>query len=66
MKIRHVARSIDDQTLELLARRCAGQTMTEIARATGVAAGNVSLRTNRVKDADREYDPKDFQEGKYW
>lgn len=63
---RHVSREIDDQTLDLLARRSAGQKLSSIARETGVASGNISMRTRRVMDADRDHDPQDFQAGKYW
>jgi hypothetical protein len=63
---RFVPRSTDDQTLDLLQRRAAGQPFAQIARETRVASGNVRTRTDRVIEADRDHDPADFEQELYW
>lgn len=64
------SRQSDEVTLEMIARRRAGRSLSQIGRALGVAPGAVALRTNAVLAADLEHpDPLHSPaaiRGAYW
>lgn len=66
MQIRHVPREKDERLLSMIAMRCEGQTLSQIAQTMGIHSGNVSVQTAKIRDAYHNHDPKDFQAGKYW
>lgn len=68
--VRDTPRASDVLTLEMIARRRAGRSLSQIGRALGVAPGAVALRTNAVLAADLEHpDPLHSPaaiRGAYW
>ena len=65
-RVTDYSRARDEQILDWVARRAAGESCYSIAEAAGVARGQVVAATSRVKDADFAHNGDTIFVGDYW
>lgn len=61
-----MTRQNDYTHLEFIRDRSSGMSAAEVAMKWGVSKVGVSVMTTKIRSADRDHDPDDFEPEKYW